>query len=104
MTINDPENYRKMSEPFATAEEGNAAIDSFFVELRALRNKHRLADVLMVVSISMSYEAGEGRAITQSMHGDALKAEGMAACSLGRLQEERREIINQMMAGKRSKR
>jgi hypothetical protein len=32
-TINDPSNYRKMSEPFANSEAANAALEAFFVEV-----------------------------------------------------------------------
>lgn len=99
--IHDPENYRKMAESFASLEEANAALDAFFADVRAARQKHRIADVLTVTMFTVRYADGEeGAALSRSHNGDVLKAESMAAYALGREQEHRREAINKLVAGR----
>jgi hypothetical protein len=45
---NNPHNYAKMSAEFATEEELNAAIIAFNKDIHRLRNKHRIAELLIV--------------------------------------------------------
>lgn len=101
--ITDPENYRKMSEPFASADEANAALKEFMAGVRELRKKHRIADVLTVVAVNAKYESGEGRAITHGFNGNSQNAEGMAAYAYGQESADRREWMNRLMSGKKHK-
>jgi|ERR1017187_4388081 hypothetical protein len=81
--FNDPALYRKLSEPFATLDEADAATDAFLVELRELRAKHRIADVSLILGINVMGEDGEGRMLLQSHVGDTHLAESMLAYAYG---------------------
>lgn len=94
----DPENYRRMSEPFEGPEAANKALKDFFTELGDLRKKHRIADCLTVVSINVKYEDGEeGSAMLRFSFGDPLKPVSLAAWLYGREQADHREMINKML-------
>jgi hypothetical protein len=99
--IIDQKNYRRVSEPFVNAEQANAAIELFYKEVRELRNKHRIADVLVVCCVNVSYAEGEGQAMSRSHHGDPLKAEALAAYAYGAEQAERRRMMNLLLKGTR---
>lgn len=99
--INDPENYRRMAEPFASPQEANAALDAFFDDVRAARQKHRIADVLTVTMFTVRYADGEeGAALAHCHNGEVLKAESMAAYALGSEQQRHREAINKFVSGR----
>jgi hypothetical protein len=55
----DPALYRRLSEPFATAEELDAASTAFAAEIRALREKHRIPDVVYVMAANVKDGDGE---------------------------------------------
>lgn len=80
---NDPALYRRMCEPFASAEEANAALTAFYDELRALREKHRIADVHVTWSVNVVFPDGETPSIGGAHIGDPAKAESMAAWAFG---------------------
>ena len=92
----DPEKYRAMSVPFATADEGNAAMFAFFEDMQALREKHRIANVLVVVKFNVTYQAGEASAASKAFIGDVHEEEAIGAWALGEIQAERRERINRL--------
>ena len=48
----DPENYRKMSEPFSTSTEANEAIEKFFNAVELARNLCHIADVHVIARIN----------------------------------------------------
>ena len=85
--INDPENYRLMSQPFENGEAANKALDAFFEAVREARQKHRIADVVVLAMVS----AGEkdAKAIAQSTLGDDTNVEGICAWAYGRAAAER---------------
>jgi hypothetical protein len=101
-TINDPANYLKLSEPFDSPDEANAALSRFMVEVREARQKHRIADCSVAVAVSVRYEDGtEGVAMTCSHNGDHDKAEPLLAFALGKEQALRREYIAKLIAGRK---
>src|SRR5262249_32731030 len=58
--VDDPVGYHRHSEPFATREEANAAIDAFFDDVKAAREKHRIANAHLVVQV-LAADQGPGR-------------------------------------------
>ena len=100
MNINDPANYRELSAPFTSIGVANAALKAFFDDVRAARQKHRIADVLTVVSVNVAYDSGEGTAMSHSTNGDVLKAQALAAYAYGVEQSESRERMARLVAGK----
>ena len=97
-SINDPDNYSKMREPFASPEAADEAIKGFYSELYELRNKYRIADVLTVVSLAIRYPDGPGEVITSAHFGDELRAETMAAWSYGHEAAVRQERVAKMVS------
>lgn len=98
-TISDPENYRKMSEPFESADEANTALKQFMDVVRELRQKYRIAEVLTVVSVNVKYKDGEGKAISFGFNGNYMEAESMAAYAYGDLAANRRAYMNKLAKG-----
>lgn len=96
--INDPDNYREMSKPFASPNEANGALTLFFDEVRELRKKHRIRDVHMLVSVRTTDADGvEGDAMSASHLGDPAVGELMLAWGFGRAGAERRQTIRRIM-------
>lgn len=101
---NDPDHYRKMSVPFENADAANEALRGFYEEVSELRKKHRITDVSVVVSVEVKYpDGGEGMAQSTLHLGDSLKREGMLAYAFGQAQAENREMINKLLAGKKTR-
>lgn len=91
------ENYRDLSKPFDSVADANAAIDAFQTELYALRNKHRIRDLVFVLQVSVTYPEGEGSPTLAGMFGDTNKMEGLAGFAFGRASAERQERINKIV-------
>ena len=100
---NDAYNYVALAAPFATPTAGNQALTAFFKDLRDLRQKHKIPDVLAVASINVAYPDGRtGAAIAHKHNGDSLRSEAMAAWLYGTLSAERRELLNKLIAGQQN--
>jgi hypothetical protein len=97
--FNDKEVYRRCSIPFDSQEEANAAIDGFFKELRELRIKYEIADVLTVISDSALFDGEEGQFYATSVNGNSQNAAAMAAYALGQQNEVQREHIARLVRG-----
>lgn len=98
--ITDPDNYRELSRPFETSAAANESLNLFMDAVRDLRKLHRIPDVLVVVAVNVKYNGGEGRAMSHSSHGDFLNSEALAAYAYGRLAQDRKSLMNRMLAGK----
>lgn len=91
--------YHKMCEPFASAEEANNAIDGFWDEVYALRVKHKIPDVHVVLYATYLTEDGEVSECAVDFHaGDVTKSEMMLAWAFGRAQADREEKIGKFLA------
>jgi hypothetical protein len=105
MKTDNPGLYRRLSEPFADADAANEAIQAFFVEVEALREKHRIPDVLVLVEANMMTDGVETRGGARLFRGDKAHALPMLARSYG---EERQQHENDMAllieSGRRRKR
>lgn len=55
---NDPENYRKMSQPHENEEAAKKALDGFYEQVSEARKKFGIADVLIVVKDSIMHDDG----------------------------------------------
>lgn len=81
---NDPANYRRVSEPFASQEEAQKAIDTFLDdEVAELRNKHRIKDVHICIEVHAITESGEVGMGMAAHLGDPSKALQMVASEFG---------------------
>lgn len=90
LEINDGDNYRRLSEPFDDVEDANSALTKFWEDLYALRNKHGLANVTVVVKDSVK----DSGAFMWSAHcGSSLEEEAMAAWHFGQASSRRQDSI-----------
>lgn len=98
----DEAKYRRLSEPKESPEKANEDINAFLKELKELREKHGLPDVLCVISVNVNYEGkGEGRAMTWANFGDSMRVEALAAYAYGQAGEQQREFMNLLLKGKK---
>jgi hypothetical protein len=80
----NPKLYRELSVPFETLAAADAAIQGFFAEFEALREKWKLQDVYAVVEVPVLDEGGEeGRVSAHAMYGDETKALPLVAYAYG---------------------
>lgn len=52
----DPDHYESLCEPFASAAVANESVAAFADEVRALRDKYRLRDVVVCVEVTVAHE------------------------------------------------
>ncbi len=98
--FSDPANYRKMSEPHASADAANDAIKAFYDDVEAARKKHRIRDVVVAVKVATMYGDEEGTAVTGFSFGSSVETVGLAAYAYGKEQAALREEHNRLLAGK----
>ena len=98
MTKHDPEKYRLLSEPFKSADIANDALTAFYEELAALREKHHVADLLVVTQVRVMLRPNEpGTALSSGYMGDSANAEILAAFGLGEETVRRRARIMRLI-------
>lgn len=98
--INDPENYISMMKPIEGVDEANKRLEAFYEDVRAARQKHRMADVTSIVCVCVK-EGDEFRAVLSHSHnGDLGRAEEMLAYALGRERKWKQEYIESLAQGK----
>ena len=96
---NDPENYRKMSEPFASPKEAEAALEKFFDLVEKARNECHIADVHCIVRMNVMHGKKEGTGITSGHYGYSVNAASMCAWSLGQEQAKNEEMLRELQKG-----
>ena len=90
---NDPAHYRRMSEPFETVEQSNEALAAFFADVRSARDKHRIAEVVVLCEISVVVNNEEIRGSAMAQHGDSARMLTMLAREFGAEQARHEERI-----------
>ena len=84
----NPKLYRELSAPFLSCEEANKSLEAFGSELEALRIKHRIADVVVVVSVNAKTDGDdEGMLSATISFGERNKRALMLANALGKEQK-----------------
>lgn len=97
----DPKNYRAMSEPHATPEAANAALELFLNGVKELRRTCRIQDVHVCCAFTVLYGDGEeGTAMSDAHYGDVTRSEAMLAFAFGKATTARRELVNKFLDGK----
>ncbi len=93
--------YREMEKPFPNVADAANAIDKFWDEVYALRVKHRIADVHLVIAVNAIGDTGnEGRIALNGHIGSQLNAESMIAYAIGMVQAERQQMIAELVSAK----
>ena len=86
----DPALYRELSAPFPSLDEANEVLKVFAEDLRALRLKHRLADVVCLIMVNVTdpeYPGEEVEVGATVPLGNELKHPYMLAQQLGKLRQ-----------------
>lgn len=102
--IIDPGLYRKLSEPFPDANAMNSALNAFSEELRSLREKHHIADLIVISCASYIDGTSEVSAIHASHNGDPMMALPLLAHAYGAELERHKNMIESLATPKRRKR
>lgn len=97
MLHNDPATYKLCSTPHATPEDATSALEAFFADLAEIRERHRIANVVLAVETNV--DAGENvppepRIATFAM-GDSAHHLRLAAVVYGQQQESHRRLLDQ---------
>ena len=95
--IDNPALYRRLSEPHESIEEANSEVRQFFAAVSALREKHRIADMVLTCAINAMRDGEETAAFVGAYFGDRIKHEAMLARELGRVQGERQQHIAELL-------
>ncbi len=102
---NDPNHYRMMSDPFADATQANDALAAFFDDVKAARDKHLIADVAVVVQVTVRAPDGAPRnACASAYYGDPLANKlALLAREYGAAREQHEQVMAETIeAGRRS--
>lgn len=100
MTEQNPKLWREMNEPHESVEVANEAARAFYDGVKALREQHRMADVVIVTQMRfMQTDGAEGEGLTMLALGDSLHAESMAAYAYGKCVEQRQSMISSLLKG-----
>lgn len=94
-TKNDPENYRKMSEPFENIEKANQSLLDFYATIENARKEFRIMDVHVIVRMNVLRGETEGIAMTSAHYGNTLESAPMCAWGLGHAQAEFESLIRE---------
>lgn len=101
--IKDPSLYRRMSEPHESIETANAAWLAFYDDVRAVREKHRIPDVLIVAELAFINNGEEAHAPVCSTIGNARIAVELAAFAYGQeVKAKDRRIASAVLDGEKA--
>lgn len=98
-THGNPELYRRLSEPWPTPEDANAALREFDAEVAKLREKFRIPNLIAVCEINAlrTEDGREGTAMIVLRWGNASEHEALVARALGLVQADRQWQIAQAL-------
>lgn len=92
--------YRKASQPHATPEVAQAALEEFYDEVSELRVKYQIRDLYMIYNAAVLLPDGEEKVATGTAgFGDAHIWESMLAAAYGTEKRKREETLRQLLAG-----
>jgi len=101
--IHDPSNYRKMSAPFDSLADANAALVAFFKDVAELRQKHRISDVLVLCEISHMIGNEEVRGSASTSLGSSDRVLSIIAREHGRQSQIHEDRLALLMASERKR-
>lgn len=95
--FNDHETLRKVSVPFASCEEAEAAWKAFFEEVYAARVKHKITDVLLVGSFNAMMDGEEGGLFAMSSMGSVERTASLSAWAFAQCQKTHEERLAKLV-------
>lgn len=96
-TIQDPANYRAMSEPFSSPEAANEAIGKFFDMIQEARKACKIQDVHFIVKFHVLHDERESVAITSGHIGNTAEGVGMCVWGLKHELETQETMVQEVM-------
>jgi hypothetical protein len=93
-SVYDPATYAEMSKPHDSSDALTTAFRAFFEDLRAIRLKHKIRDIVIVVCDST---AGGGDRLLRGHIGDATHALPMIATAFGQYRAEHMADIDSLV-------
>jgi hypothetical protein len=94
--IPNPTLYDKMSAPYPSRDEANAAMQKFFEAVRKLRVKHRMCDVAVIATTHAMTGTSEDAMITGDFVGSQKRALDMHAWALGMAERDAARRVDEM--------
>ncbi|HXI14987.1 MAG TPA: hypothetical protein VNM48_01355 [Chloroflexota bacterium] len=82
-TVHNPDLYHQLSVPFAAREDSNDAVDAFMADVEQAREKHRIADVYVIVETTVVVDGTETQGSYMKAWGSGLKPYPMVAAAYG---------------------
>lgn len=99
--VSDPDKYEELSKPFENRQEAEKAIKTFLKAVSKLRDKHKIADMVVVIKGSfMDSETPDQKLeyIYHTQNGHALNGIPMAGYLLSKMKEQHNSIVEQLKA------
>lgn len=100
----DPGNYRRLSEPFPSFADAEAAVNGFWDELYELRNKWRIADIVMAMSVPLVENGAETKIVMILSAGSSAERLPLVAQAFGQIKEEHDELLRLCLSPPKSRR
>lgn len=93
--------YRKASEPHASMDAAEKAMQAFFDEVAELRVKHQIRDVLLICNVCL-IEKDDTETVASGTIGFGTQSlfESMAACAYGTEKARNEERIRRLLSSK----
>lgn len=90
----NPKLYRQLSEPFADSDAASKAAKDFADEMAELRIKHKMPDVVVIISVNyLNKDGDEGEIQCTLSLGDINNKLMMLAHALGEEKQRQRDLI-----------
>ncbi len=90
--------FRELNVPFESQDHANEALRGFLDDVRAAREKHKIANVCTIVQIDMKTESGIVPGFSSGFLGDLTMQLPIAARYYGQCQAEHRQIIDRALS------
>lgn len=100
--MHQPDLFRRMAEPHESHDQCCDALNAFHADLRVLREKHKMANLFVVVGDSYRDDDGEPVDIVVTMTcGDMNRMEMLAAYGFGKMQADREATVARALSNSR---
>lgn len=101
MAESNPKRYRELNVPFESLDQTNEALDAFFADVKAARERHRIPDVALIAAVTYTGDAGtENASFARLSLGDQFKTAALLAYGYGAEQRTQRQLLDSLAEGK----
>jgi hypothetical protein len=97
--VNDPDKYEKLSKPFDNRQEAEKAIKAFMAAVSKLREKHKIADVVVAIKGSFLTQDKIVEYMYHTQNGHILNGLPLSTFLYDKMKEQHNNIIDQLKVG-----